>query len=236
MKKSSKSSRVKKNIKVGDIEIKDITQRTVALIGMKGSGKTTALRILMREIEKSGLPAVAIDPTGSLRNKDFYNISITVPYDTALLEQVIRAAWREKAPLVLDISDMKNEQAVRFSEDLFEILFTLKDGIVVIDEIPDLTPQRGNRSEGLIRFNRKCRNKNIGFIFTTQRPASVDKNVLALADIMFVMRVAWPTDVEVYEEHLKHMGLTKEERARILTEIAHFGPGEVYVLDFRTQG
>lgn len=234
--KSSRPLRVKADLRIGDIKINDATQRTVALLGMKGSGKTTGLRMIIREAEAAGLPVVAVDPTGSLKHSDFYNVKLTGEYDPTILRELIWASWAEKAPLVLEISEMRNTEAVRFAENLFGILGKMRNGLAIIDEIPDLTPQRGNKSEELIRFNRKCRNHNIGFIFTTQRPAAVDKNVLALADLMLVMRVAWPTDVEVYDEHLKHMGYSKEERGRILTEIAHFGPGEVYILDFRTRG
>lgn len=233
--KSSRRLRAKVDLKIGDIEINDATQRTVAILGMKGSGKTTALRQIIRKAEANGLPVVAVDPTGSLANADFYNVSISPSFDPTLLRELIWATWSERAPLVFLISDLKNTDAVKFAEVLFGILSGMRDGLVVIDEIPDLTPQRGNRSEELIRFNRKCRNRNVGIIFTTQRPAAVDKNVLALADMMLIMRVAWPTDVAVYDEHLKHMGYDKIERGKILTEIAHFGPGEVYILDFRTR-
>lgn len=231
-KRLQSSSRVKVDLSIGDIVIKDVTQRTVALLGMKGSGKTTALRQIMRAAEAKGLPVIAVDPTGALVSKDFFNIRISGSYNVDYLAEIVNAAWGQKAPLVLETSDMRNAEMVRFAQLLFSLLEKHRDGLVIIDEIPDMVPQYGNKSDEIIRFNRKCRNRNVGFIFTTQRPAAVDKNVLALADMLLVMRIAWPADVEVYEEHLKNMNIPKEKRQRILTEIAHFGPGEVYVLDF----
>lgn len=219
-------------IKVGEVTIRDVTQRTIGIIGMKGSGKTTALRLIIKALDRVEVPVVAIDPTGSLKDKRFYRIQVDRKYDPSVLKTVVNAAWAERAPLVLDISDLPNNEAVEFAQTLFPIVYAHRDGVAVIDELPDLTPQFGLKADEVIRFNRKCRNNNIGFIFTTQRPAQVDKNVLALADMLLVMRIAWPADVDVYETHMKHLGISPEKRGEMLSEIARFGPGEVYVLDF----
>ena len=227
------------NLKVGKIEVKNVTQRTIALIGQKGSGKTTAIRLITRQLDKLGLPVITIDPTGAARDPDFFNVGVPAAmeeddYDNLFM--VIDTAWDEAKPLVIDISEMNRKQASEFSSKLFPFLLKKRDGIVIVDEIPDLTPQYGEfKSEELIRFNRKCRNQNIGFVFGTQRPATVSKDVLALADVLLVMRLAWPGDVEAIEKILKRK-YDRDELDATLSKVSRFKAGEVMVIDFRTEG
>jgi len=229
--------RLKKNLKLGKVAIKDFTQRTVAIIGQKGSGKTTAMRMMLREIDKLKIPVVMFDPTGAAVDADFFNAKVPNDKETwPMALQVIDTAWNEKAPLVVDISELNREEASEFAAIAFPHLLKKEDGVVVVDEIPDLTPQWGKwKSEELIRFNRKCRNRNIAFVFGTQRPASVSKDVLALADVLLIMRLAWPGDMEAVEKILKRK-YGREEIDATMQQISHFGVGEVYVVDFRTQG
>lgn len=228
--------RLKKTLKIGNVPIKDITQRTVALIGQKGSGKTTAIRLIMRELDRLKIPVVTFDPTGAAVDTDFYNVKVQATKETEVLIEVIDIAWRESAPLVVDISELNREQASELASEIFPMLLKKMDGVVIIDEIPDLTPQWGKlKSEEVIRFNRKCRNRNIGFVFGTQRPATVSKDVLALADVLLIMRLAWPGDMEAVEKVLKRK-YDRDEIDSTMQKISHFGPGEVYVVDFRTSG
>jgi DNA helicase HerA-like ATPase len=229
--------RLKKNLKLGEVTIKDFTQRTVAIIGQKGAGKTTAMRMMLREIDKLNIPAVMFDPTGAAVDADFFNARVSSDKETwPITLEVIDIAWNKRAPLVVDISDLNREDASEFSAMVFPYLLRKQDGVVVVDEIPDLTPQFGKfKSEELIRFNRKCRNRNIAFVFGTQRPASVSKDVLALADVLLVMRLAWPGDMEAVEKILKRK-YGREEIDSTMQQISHFGAGEVYVVDFRTSG
>jgi len=228
--------RLRKDLKIGDVPIKDITQRTVALIGQKGSGKTTAIRLIMRELDRLKLPVVTFDPTGAAIDADFFNIKVPSLEEIGPLMEVVDAAWAAKSPIVVDISDLNREDAAVLASKVFPALLHKRDGVVIVDEIPDLTPQWGKfKSEELIRFNRKCRNRNIGFVFGTQRPASVSKDVLALADVLLIMRLVWPGDMEAIEKVLKR----KYDRAEIdatMQKISHFKAGEVYVVDFRTSG
>ncbi|MDD5501516.1 MAG: type IV secretory system conjugative DNA transfer family protein [Candidatus Omnitrophica bacterium] len=227
------------NLRLGKVTVKNVTQRTIALIGQKGSGKTTAIRLMAREFDKMKLPVLVIDPTGAAVDADFFNMKVPAGLgkeEKAALYQAIDTAWNEKAPLVMDISDMNRKEAAELSAELFPYLLHKQDGIVIVDEIPDLTPQFGEfKSEELIRFNRKCRNRNIGFVFGTQRPASVSKDVLALADVLLIMRLAWPGDMEAVEKILKRK-YKREELDGTMQKVSHFGAGDVLVVDFRTKG
>ena len=190
---------------------------------------------MIRELDKLELPVLALDPTGALASEDSFVLKMesVEKEELNVVLDVVQKTWRAKIPLVLDVSELTREDMSILAGDLFDMVrVSLSDGIVMVDEIPDFTPQFGKfKSEELIRFNRKCRNQNIGFMFATQRPQSVDKDVLALADIFFVLRVVYPPDRKRMEE-LFSQKYEKGEEAKISTEISSFGPGEVYVVSF----
>lgn len=228
--------RVKRDVSLGpEIHIEDITQRTIALIGQKGSGKTTAIRSLGRVVSYEGLPVLILDPTGAAKSDTSFNIVVTKRNrDPELLMKIILRAWDMKEVLVVDLSDLNREEVSELGSFIFpEMLRHLQDGVVMVDEMPDFTPQFGKfKSEELIRFNRKCRNRNIGFVFASQRPATVSKDVLALADVMMIMRVAWPADMDSIEKSLQRK-YQRGEVKDILNRISQFRAGDTFIIDFR---
>ena len=71
--------------------------------------------------------------------------------------------------------------------------------LIGLDEIHEFTPEAGVSgaySKEVERAVRHWRNRNVGFILTSQRPASVDKNVLALTDYLILYRLTWSHDIE----------------------------------------
>ena len=228
--------RIRIDLELGDILIADVCQRTIVLVGGKGSGKSTAIRQLIRIAQKQRLPVIAFDPTGALISKDFTVIRVGHKYDAdqiTVLKRVMKSLWLRKQALVLDVSDLTREENSAFANEVFPAIFQYKDGLVMIDEIPEFVPQFGAyKSEELIRFNRKCRNKNIGTVLATQRPASVSKEVLALGDLYMVFRVMHPPDRETVS---KLFALHYEEKAEInqaVKEMSHYTAGTCRVIDF----
>jgi len=228
--------RVRKDISVGDIEISDITQRTVVLIGGKGSGKSTAIRQLAREANSVKLPVILFDPTGALKVDEFNVVSVQQGFteeELDALRRIIRAIWKRKQILVIDVSDLTREENSLLANDVFGDLFKRHTGVVMIDEIPEFVPQFGAfKSEELIRFVRKCRNKNIGVVMATQRPASVSKEVLALGDLYMIFRVQHPPDRETVSKLFSLHYESKSEVNGVVNKITTFSPGMCRVVDF----
>jgi DNA helicase HerA-like ATPase len=87
-------------------------------------------------------------------------------------------------------------------------------------------------SKEIHRFIRHCRNKNIGVVMSTQRPASVDTNVIGLTDYLVLFRITWKNDLEAVKELLKYRIEDKEEMSKTLSDLQHFGFMQGYTVDF----
>ena len=64
----------RQNLKLGDIEISNITQRKISIIGGTGSGKTTTLKLLAFN---SPCPTYVIDPLNVITIDGYKKINVT---------------------------------------------------------------------------------------------------------------------------------------------------------------
>jgi DNA helicase HerA-like ATPase len=67
---------------------------------------------------------------------------------------------------------------------------------------------------------------------STQRPASVDTNVIGMTDYLILFRITWKNDIEAVKDLLKYRVTDKEELNKILGDIQHSGFMEGYCVDF----
>jgi DNA helicase HerA-like ATPase len=112
---------------------------------------------------------------------------------------------------------MLQKEMILFVNDFFKV-WQPHDCMILFDEIHEFTPERGmgmEYSEEIERAVRHWRNKNVGFIFTTQRPSFTSKKVLALTDFMILYRITWSTDKDRVKEILGDM-VSKQESEKLL--------------------
>jgi hypothetical protein len=81
------------------------------------------------------------------------------------------------------------------------------------------------------RAVRHWRNRNVGFIFSTQRPAFTSKKVLGLLDYVLLYRLTYPNDIKVVKELISGM-LAPEETEKVIMSIQSKGFLEGYGIDF----
>jgi hypothetical protein len=219
-----------RNLKVQDIEIKNATQRTVTIIGGKGTGKTTLMKMFLDQ-EKSVL---VLDPLNVIKGDiDAYRIPVRKedkPEKLLKMTKIINNLLNSKKNVVLYFNEMLKDEMVEKIDIIFPAL-SFKDGLVLIDEIHEFTPHFSGSAE-VHRAVRHWRNKNIGFVLSTQRPASVDTNVIGMTDYLILFRITWKNDIEAVKEILKHQVGTKEEMDNILSNIQKSGFMEGYAVDF----
>jgi hypothetical protein len=79
----------------------------------------------------------------------------------------------------------------------------------------------------LVRHGRNFGNT---FIFNTQRPAYLTKNVLNLIDVVVFFRLVWKRDIDVVKDILNNLG--KKSITSEINEITNFGVGECKVYKF----
>jgi len=212
------------------VKINNATQRTVSIIGGKGAGKTTLIKMLLDQ-ERSVL---CLDPLNVIKGDiDAYRIPIRKEDPKEKIEKlakIVNSLLNSKKNVVVYFNEMLKEEMVEKVDWLFPQL-SFKDGFVFIDEIHEFTPHHTGSVE-VHRAVRHWRNKNIGFVMSTQRPASVDTNVIAMTDFLVLFRITWKNDIEAIKELLRYRISDKEEMEKTLGDLQHFGFMEGYAVDF----
>lgn len=219
---------LKTMIEVGDIKIDNATQRTITVVGGKGTGKTTLIKMMIDSVQ----PALILDPLNVIKGKeiDAYRIGIDKSTDSKKLlniAQLTNQLFRQKKNVVIYFNEMLKDEMNSKVDIIFPHL-RLKDGFVFIDEIHEFTPQY-NGSDEVHRAVRHWRNRNIGFVLTTQRPASVNTNVIAMTDYLILFRITWKNDLQAIKEIIKHQDVDVDQ---ILKDLQKFGFMEGYAIDF----
>lgn len=225
---------VRKTISLQQIQIENSTQRTFSVLGGKGSGKTTLLKMLLGECS----PVLVLDPLNVIdgKNIDAYKIKVQTGYNEEYINKiakVINLFLKKGKNVVVSCVNMIQEEEMALVDALLPKL-NFRDGYLFADEIHEFVPLHSGSLE-LERFVRHCRNKNIGVIMTSQRPASVKKNVLALTDYLLIFRLTWTHDLEAIRLLIRDQ-CDKEETRRVLADIQKLSFMEGYVIDYRNGG
>ena len=214
-------------------KVNNATQRTITIIGGKGAGKTTLIKMLLDQ-EKSVL---CLDPLNVINGDiDAYRIPIRKEDTEDHIKKtvkIINNLLQSKKNVVLYFNEMLREEITEKMDILFPLL-SYKDGFLFLDEVHEFTPHFSGSQE-IHRFIRHCRNKNIGVVMSTQRPASVDTNVIGLTDFLVLFRITWKNDIEAVKELLKYRIETKEEMDKTLSDLQHFGFMEGFTVDFQAK-
>ena len=222
---------VKKSISLQQIQIENSTQRTISVIGGKGTGKTTMLKMLLSVCS----PVLVFDPLNVISGDsiDAYKIKVRTGYNEEFINKtakVVNIFLKKGKNVVISCVNMIQEEEILLV-DLLLPKINFKDGYVFVDEVHEFVPLHSGSLE-LERFVRHCRNKNIGVVMTSQRPASVKKNVLALTDYLLTFRLTWTHDLEAIRLLIRDQ-CDKEETKRILADMQRLDFMEGYVIDYR---
>jgi DNA helicase HerA-like ATPase len=223
-----------RKLKIADnAKVNNATQRTITIIGGKGAGKTTLIKMLLDQ-ERSVL---CLDPLNVINGDiEAYRIPVKKEDTEEKLRKevkIINNILQSKKNVVLYFNEMLREEITEKMDTLFPLL-NYKDGFLFLDEVHEFTPHFSGSQE-IHRFIRHCRNKNIGVVMSTQRPASVDTNVIGLTDYLVLFRITWKNDIEAVKELLKYRIDTKEEMDKTLSDLQHFGFMEGYTVDFQAK-
>ena len=211
------------NIFVQDngISLEDIYGKAVAILGVRGSGKTNTAAVIVEELLSEGLPVVILDIDGeywSLReNYDILIVSSDEKADIRLeidntqqATKLARALLDLYVPAVIDVSEFivseYSNYLTAFIEELWRRSKThRRPFFVVVEEAHEFIPQ-GYYSNALknvlVRMTLRGRKRGIGLILVSQRSAKVDKDVLTQAEYYILHKVLHPADLRVYKELL----------------------------------
>jgi len=188
----------------------DLVTRTLAIIAIRGWGKTVAATVIAEEMCEAGLPWVAIDPVGvwwGLRaNSDGtpggYPVVILggehgdLPLEKSAGASVAEAILQENVSCVIDMSSESKTTVRHFVADFCDRLMELRPEVprhIFIEEAPELVPQRpmGEQKRSLAavdRLIRLGRNRGYGATLISQRTATIQKDVLTQCESLLAGR------------------------------------------------
>lgn len=222
---------------------------SVALLGKRGAGKTYACRAFAEELHDAAVQTVIIDPMGvfwglrSNANGTKGGLPIPVfggahgdaPLEHTAGQLMADLAVDEGLSMVLDLSTFTSRTQERtFAREFFDRLYRKNRTLVhvIIDEADLFAPQRPRREDAPLLVTmenlvRRGRNKGIGVTMASQRPATINKDVLTQVDALIAMRVTAPQDRDAIREWVRGQG-TDEQWQKISPSLPQLATGEAW--------
>lgn len=219
--------------------ISAVIGESIAVLGIKGSGKTNTAAVLIEELLAKGLPMAIVDIEGEYWGlRERFDILVAGKSPHVDLEvspdqagQLAEFSLLQNVPVILDVSEFEEDQTHSFLLAFFERLWKLnfthrKPYQVVLEEAHEFVPQgtRNPLKQVLTRFALRGRKRGFGLISISQRSAKVEKDILTQAGIAFLHRVVHPVDIKVYQDIIPLPARQVEEM------IAQLGNGQAIAL------
>ncbi len=231
----------------------EYTTEATAILGKRGSGKTSTARRAVEEMLNAGQQVVVVDTVGvwwGLRSpaagqeSGGYDVVIfggehgDVPLEEKSGKVIAGAVIENGLSAVIDTSLLSKAAARRFLLDFVTTVYHLKARErtpmhVVFDEADELAPQRP-RPEGapllgaMEDFVRRGRSRGLGCTLVTQRPAVLNKDVLTQVEVLIAMQMTGPLDVAAIDEWTK-MNADVQTALDVKRTLAGLTPGEGWV-------
>ncbi len=208
----------------------DAVSRPWAFVGIRGSGKTYAASSLAERFLDLQAQVVILDPIGNWyglrldrtgRKPSRFAIPILgglhgdVPIEPQAGGLVADFIVDTGSSAILDVSQLRKEQRKHFATDFAEQLFHRKKSHrsplhLAIEESQVFIPQQGKGQERMLGafedLVRLGRNFGIGVSMITQRPQSVNKEVLNQAEPLVVFQLVGKHERDAVKGWMQHVG------------------------------
>ena len=228
---------------------KDVVTQTLAMIGRKGAGKTYLATMVAEQMLDIKAQVVVIDPVGNWwglrigadgksKGKEIFVIGGDhgdVPLVPEAGAKIAQLLVEKGVSAVIDVSSFRIGEHKRFAADFAEEFFHLKKSKrspvhVFIEEAQKIIPQRVGPDEARMvgafeQIVRLGRNYGIGCSLVTQRPQSVNKEVLSQVECLCVLQVTGPHERKALEEWVQEVGADRS----LIGELPGLAQGEGYV-------
>jgi uncharacterized protein len=233
-----------------DLELPlDAVTQTLAFIARKGGGKTYGAQLLAEEMLEAGAQVVAIDPVGNWyslrlaadgkgRGREIYVFGGEhgdVPLTPEAGARIAQLVVEKRVSVVLDVSTFRKGERKRFAAAFAEELFHRKKAQrspmhLFLEEAQKLVPQvpEADERQMLGAFEdivRLGRNYGIGCTMITQRPQSVNKEVLSQTECLVVLQVNGEHERKALEAWVKEANADRQ----LVGELPGLAVGEAYV-------
>lgn len=227
----------------------DVVTYTIAVLGIRGTGKTNTATVLVEEALKLGQRSIVIDPLdvwwGIKSSADgtkpgfpvvvFGGEHADLPLEESDGERLATLLVSNQVTAILSIAHLRKGAQVRFVASFCETLYQLKAAsrertMIVIDEASSFVPQsfqgESARCVGAIEdLVRRGRSRGIGVVLIDQRAASVNKNVLTQLELLIAHRQTSPQDRKAIKDWVEASD-DSEKTKELVGSIASIGTGD----------
>ncbi len=200
-----------------DLDLEAIIGQCVAILGIRGSGKSNTAGVIFEELLRHSYPMSIVDIEGEYFGlKEKYEVlvvgtgdGVEIEIDADCAGEIAQVSMEENVPVVLDLSgflsDERTELLKAYLSSLWNLAGTLRRPYIIgIEEAHEFIPQgvKTELKEMIARIALRGRKRGLGGIIVSQRSAKVDKDVLSQAGMLFLHRVVHEVDMRVYGELL----------------------------------
>lgn len=227
----------------------DAVTQTIAAIGRKGAGKTYLASMIAEQMLDAKAQVVVLDPIGNWyglrigkdgksKGKDIFVIGGQhgdIPVVPEAGAKIARLLVEKNVSVVLDISEFRLGERKRFAADFAEELLHQKKSArtpvhIFIEEAQLFIPQFVGREEARMvgafeQIVRLGRNYGIGATLITQRPQSVNKEVLSQVECLCVLQITGPHERKALEYWVQEAGADR----KLIGELPSLERGQGYV-------
>ena len=222
-----------------ELQTQTLVGRSVAVLGITGSGKTNTAAVLIEELLSSGLPLTIVDIEGEYWGlKEKFEILVAGRSEHAELAigpenagKLADISVKRGISVILDLSDFTQKEAYDFLVEYFQGLWEASSSTkqpyqIILEEAHEFIPQSTGTplKQMLTRIALRGRKRGLGIILMSQRSAKVEKDVLTQTSLLFLHKVMHPTDLRVYKDLIPLPSTQVEDMVRKLR------PGEAVVV------
>lgn len=228
----------------------DACTQTFAILAIRGAGKTCTAAVIAEEMCRASMPWICFDPVGvwwGMRSgrdgtpSGFPVVVIGGTHGDLPLEKnggakIAQALASENVFSVIDVSQESKHTWRQFlTEFCLELMQCNPESPrhLFIEEAPEFCPQRtkvmltAQCKEAIERLVRLGRNRGYGCTLISQRPATVDKDVLSQCENLIVLRTTGPHDRAALQEWIEAQA-TDRGLEKFLSELAGLPNGHAW--------
>lgn len=225
----------------------DVASQAVAILGIRGAGKTNTATVFAEELLAQGQPMVYIDPTdGAWGLRSGFPVFIfggthgDLPLQETDGKVLAEFVVTEQMPLILSLRHLRKNAQRRFVTEFCEEIYHLKGKpknrtplTVFIDESPLFVPQKvmgeTARTVGAVEdLIARGRNAGFGVVLISQRSATLNKDVLTQCDTIITHRLTSPQDRKALSDWIEE-NATIEKQKEVLQSLATMPNGRAWV-------
>lgn len=227
---------------------------TIAILGIRGSGKTNTAAVYAEELLDAGQQVVILDPTDAWWGLKSSADGLRAGYPVVVLggrhadlplnatdgRLIADFVVEQHASVICSLRGFESKgQELRFATDFLRRLYHLKGQqdtpaplALILDEASRLVPQRVMGEEAACvgavqQIVRQGRSSGFGVALIDQRAATVNKDVLAQLEMMVVHRTTGPQDRKALKEWIEAHDTEGHEK-EFLSSLASLAQGEAW--------